>query len=126
MSPRATARLGAPPEGAADVLDGPVWRQEAVGYERSMAVAALITVWASTAVTVIVVAALWLALGRDRNTGESDGPGLPASWWGTTALICFAAGVGGLVKGLWAAVVFLVPGAWAARRARRRAREGNF
>src|SRR4051795_13757898 len=96
------------------------------GYERDVAMAALIGGWGYTAAIVITVGVLWLVLGRGNHAGASRGPGLSASWWGSTALICFVAGVGGLVKGLWGAALFLIPGLWAARKARTRAREGNF
>ena len=91
-----------------------------------MVVAALISVWGSTVGVVIVVGVLWLLQGRGNNTDRFDRPGLSASWWSITALICLAGGVGGLVKGVWGAAALLIPAAFAIRKARTRAREGNI
>jgi hypothetical protein len=89
----------------------------ATGRTRSMLVSALISVWTSTAVVVVVIGVLRLVLGRDNS--EASSSGLSASWWGVTALICFGGGVAGLLKGLWAAAALLIPAVFAARRATR-------
>jgi hypothetical protein len=88
-------------------------------------VAGLISAWPSTVAIVVLVGALALVLGRGEHADGSAAHGLSASWWAITALICVAGAIGGLVRGVWAAAVLLVPAAFAAGKARSRAREGN-
>ena len=63
-----------------------------------------------------------ILLGTDRGPGE----GMSAAWWGVSGLSCAVAGIGGLVKGIWWAALFLVPAVFGFVIAVRRAREGNI
>ena len=63
-----------------------------------------------------------ILLGTDRRPGEGFG----ATSWGASAFICAFGGIGGLVKGIWWAAVFLIPAALMLVTAVRRARERNF
>ena len=63
-----------------------------------------------------------ILLGTDRRPGE----GMSAGWWGVSGLSCAVAGIGGLVKGIWWAAVFLVPAVFGFVIAVRRAREGDI
>jgi hypothetical protein len=63
-----------------------------------------------------------ILFGTDRRPGE----GITAGWWGTSAFICAFAAIGGLVKGIWWAAIFLVPAIFALKVAVNRAREGNI
>jgi hypothetical protein len=64
--------------------------------------------------------------GRLLGTNRRRGEGLDATWWAITSLGCFVAGIGGLVKGIWWAALFLVPALVTGVVAVRRAREGNY
>jgi uncharacterized membrane protein len=58
-------------------------------------------------------------------TGEpGSGPG--ATWWGVGALICLVAAIGGLVQGLWEAILFLPFAALGLYYTRKSVRERNF
>lgn len=79
--------------------------------------------WWYTIGIVAVVGVLWLASKVVPGSGEDrDRPreGLSASWWVGVGAAGMVAAVGGLIKGLWYAAIFLVPSAWAFSRARRR------
>jgi hypothetical protein len=83
----------------------------------------MIRSWWWTLGFVAVIGILWLVLPRADKS--SHGPramntGLSASRWVQLGVIGLVAGVGGLIKGLWYAAIFLVPSGWAFSRARRR------
>lgn len=54
------------------------------------------------------------------------GDGLDATWFAVGVVIFTVAGVGGLIKGIWAAGVFLIPAAVMVALTRRRIRERNW
>ena len=60
-----------------------------------------------------------ILLGSDRRPGEGLGAGL----WGTWALACGVAAIGGLAKGIWWAALFFVPAGLMLLVAVRRVRE---
>jgi hypothetical protein len=57
---------------------------------------------------------------------RKSGEGIVAGWWAVGALACFIAGIGGLVKGIWLAALFLPAGVVLGAVALRRGRERNF
>jgi membrane protein implicated in regulation of membrane protease activity len=63
-----------------------------------------------------------ILFGTDRRPGEGISPGL----WATWAFIAAFAAIGGLVKGIWWAALFLIPAVFNLVLAVRRARERNL
>jgi hypothetical protein len=61
--------------------------------------------------------------GEDRFRGLRSGPG---SRWVSATIVCFLAGVGGLVKGVWWAALFIPLALVLAYGARKFVRRGDF